>query len=182
MLRKILIGLGALAVILAIFAAVVAFLPSEYRVERSATISAPVETVFAQVNDFHKWEAWSPWAKLDPNAKATFAGASSGQGAKFSWSGNDKVGEGTMTLVESVPNQLVKIDVEFTRPFEGSTISEFAFRPQGSATVVTWASYGEQNFIGKAICVFVSMDRMLGGDMEKGLAQMKAVAEGAGWK
>jgi hypothetical protein len=177
MLRKFLIGLGALLLLLAGFAVVVAILPAEYRVERSATIGAPVETVFAQVNDFHRWEAWSPWAKLDPAAKATFAGAASGQGAKFSWSGNDKVGAGTMTLIESLPNQFIKIDVAFTRPFEGSTISEFAFRPQGSATVVTWASYGEQNFIGKAICLFVSMDRMLGGDMEKGLAQMKAVAE-----
>lgn len=177
MLRKILIGLGVLVVLLAIFAGIIALQPSEYRVERTATIVAPVETVFAQVNDFHKWEAWSPWAKLDPNAKATFDGASSGQGAKFSWSGNDQVGAGSMTLIESIPAQLIKIDVAFTRPFEGSTVSEFTFRPQGSATVVTWASYGAQNFIGKAICLFVSMDRMLGGDMEKGLAQMKSVAE-----
>ncbi|NWG24817.1 MAG: SRPBCC family protein [Pseudorhodoplanes sp.] len=179
MLRKILIGLGALVILLAVFAAVVALQPSEYRVERSTMIAAPVETVFAQVNDFHKWEAWSPWAKRDPNAKTSFHGAASGQGAKLSWSGNDQVGAGTMTLIESIPARLIKIDVAFTRPFEGSTISEFAFRPQGSATAVTWASYGEQNFIGKAICLFVSMDRVLGGDLEQGLAQLKAVAETA---
>ena len=83
-----------------------------------------------------------------------------------------------MTLIESIPAQLIKIDVAFTRPFEGSTVFEFTFRPQGSATVVTWASW-PQNFIGKAICLFVSMDRMLGGDMEKGLTQLKAAAEGA---
>lgn len=177
MLRKFLIGLGAFVVLLAAFAVVVALQPGEYRVERSVTVAAPPETVFAQVNDFRKWEMWSPWAKLDPNAKATFSGASQGQGAKFAWSGNDKVGEGTMTVIESIPAQLVKIEVTFTKPMEGSAISEFVFRPQGSATTVKWASSGEQNFIGKAICLFVSMDRMLGGDMDRGLAQLKAAAE-----
>ena len=178
MLRKILIGFGVLLVLLAVFSVVVALQPNEYRVERSVSIGAPPEIVFLQVNDFRKWEAWSPWAKLDPNAKATFSGASQGQGAKFAWSGNDQVGEGTMTLVESLPARLVKIDVEFTKPMVGSTISEFSFRPQGNATEVKWASYGAQNFIGKAICLFVSMDRMLGADMEKGLTQLKAATEG----
>lgn len=177
MLRKVLIGFGVLLVLLAGFAVAVAMQPNEYRVERSVSIVAPPEIVFLQVNDFRKWEAWSPWAKLDPNAKATFSGVSQGQGAKFAWSGNDQVGEGTMTLVESLPARLVKIDVEFTRPMQGSTISEFSFRPQGNATEVKWTSYGEQDFIGKAVGLFVSTDRMLGADMEKGLAQLKAVAE-----
>ena len=109
MLKKILI---ALAAIVAIFLIVVALQPSEFKVERSATIAAPPATVFDQVNDFHKWEAWSPWAKLDPNAKVTFEGPPSGTGTIMTWDGNDKVGQGKMTLTESQPNELVKINVD----------------------------------------------------------------------
>ena len=174
MLKKILIGL---VVLVALFAVVVALQPSEFRVARTAMISAPAPEVFAQVNDFRNWEGWSPWAKLDPAAKATFEGPAAGQGAVFAWSGNDKIGEGRMLLTESRPPQLVRIKVDFVKPFAGTSTSEFAFRPEGDRTAVTWSTYGPQSFVSKAICLFMNMDNMLGGDMEKGLAQMKSVAE-----
>lgn len=174
MLKKILIGL---VVLVALFAIVVALQPSEFRVARTAMISAPAPEVFAQVNDFRNWEGWSPWAKLDPAAKATFEGPAAGQGAVFAWSGNDKIGEGRMLLTESRPPQLVRIKVDFVKPFAGTSTSEFAFRPEGDRTAVTWSTYGPQSFASKAICLFMNMDKMLGGDMEKGLAQMKSVAE-----
>jgi len=113
MLKKILI---ALVVIIAALLVIVAIQPSEFRVERTTTIAAPADAVFAQVNDLHKWDAWSPWAKLDPAAKIIFDGADAGQGAAMSWSGNDKVGEGKMTIVESHPNDDIKIKVDFTKP------------------------------------------------------------------
>ena len=160
-----------------LFAVVVALQPSEYRISRSATVSAPAPDVFAQVNDFHNWEAWSPWAKLDPAAKTTFEGPAAGQGAVFAWSGNDKVGEGRMTLTESRPAELVRIRLDFVKPFAGTSTSEFTFKPAGNRTAVTWTMSGDQNFLEKAMCLFVSMDKMLGGEFEKGLAQMKSVAE-----
>jgi len=176
MLKKILIGFVS---VVAVFAVVVALQPSEYRISRSTTVAAPAPVVFAQANDFHNWEAWSPWAKLDPAAKTTFEGPASGEGAVFAWSGNDKVGEGRMTLVESRPAELVRIRVDFVKPFAGTSTSEFAFKPGGNRTVVTWTVSGHQNFLEKAMCLFVSMDKMLGGEFEKGLAQMKSVAEAA---
>ena len=178
MRRKILIGLGAVAVILGVFAIVVALQPSAFRIARTATIAAPPQAVFAQINDFDAWGAWSPWAKLDPAAKATFEGPSAGTGAIFRWSGNDKVGKGQMTLTESRPADLVRIKVDFVKPFEGSNTTEFTLKPEGNQTAVTWSMFGENDFIGKAICLFVDMDKMLGGDMKKGLSQMKAVVEG----
>jgi uncharacterized protein YndB with AHSA1/START domain len=178
MLRKILIGLAAVAAILGVFAIVVALQPSAFRIARTATIAAPAQDVFAQINDFRAWDAWSPWAKLDPAAKATFEGPPAGKGAIFRWSGNDKVGEGQMTLTESRPADLVRIKVDFVKPFEGSNTTEFTLKPEGNQTAVTWSMFGENNFIGKAMCLFVSMEKMLGPEMEKGLAQMKAVAEG----
>jgi len=114
----------ALAVIIAVFLIAVALQLSEFQVERSATMSAPPATVFDQVNDFHKWDAWSPWGKLDPNAKVTFEGPPSGTGTIMTWAGSDKVGEGKMTLTESRPDQLVKINVDFVKPFAGSSTSE----------------------------------------------------------
>ena len=177
MLRKILIGIAALIVL---FIAVVAMQPADFKVVRSATVSAPAAIVFAQVNDFHKWNAWSPWAKLDPAMKQAFEGPESGAGAVYSWEGNNEVGAGRMTLTESRPSEFVRIKLEFLKPFAAVNTTEFSFAPQGSdATSVTWSMEGKNNFISKAFCLFMNMDKMVGGDFEKGLAQMKAVAENA---
>ncbi|MDB6015704.1 MAG: polyketide cyclase [Pedosphaera sp.] len=176
MLIKILL---VLAVIVIAFLIVVTLQPAEYRVVRSTTISAPPAAVFAQVNDFHNWEAWSPWAKLDPAAKNTFAGAPAGVGAIFSWDGNSKVGAGQMTLADSQPDSLIKIKLDFIKPFPSTAIAEFTFKPEGNQTAVTWAMSGQKNFMSKAFCLFMNMDKMLGGEFEKGLANLKSVTETA---
>lgn len=176
MIIKILIGL---VVIVVVSAVIVALQPSEFRVVRSATISARAPAVFAQVNDFHKWEAWNPWAKLDPAMKQTYEGAPAGTGAIYTWSGNKEVGEGRMTLTESRPNELIRIKLEFFKPFRATNTAEFTFKPEGNQTTVTWSMTGENNFIAKAVHLFMNMDKMVGGQFEKGLAQMKSVVEAA---
>ena len=176
MIKKILIGLALVVVVLVI---IIALQPSTYRVERSATMNAPAPVVFAQVNDFHKWNAWSPWAKLDPAMKQTFEGAPAGTGAIYVWTGNKEVGEGRMTITESHPSDLVKIKLEFIKPFAANSDTVFTFKPEGNQTRVTWTMNGDKNFIAKAFHLFVNIDKMVGGDFEKGLAQMKSVAEAA---
>src|SRR5438105_10606226 len=119
MLRKALLGVAATVIAtLLVFGIVVAMQPSEFRITRSTKISAPPPAVFEHVNDFHNWDAWSPWAKLDPEAKNSFEGASAGEGAIFRWSGNDKIGEGSMTLIESRESELIRIKLDFIRPFK----------------------------------------------------------------
>jgi hypothetical protein len=177
MLKKILIGLTVLA---ALFLVVVALQPSEFQVERTATIAAPQADVFARVNDLHKWDAWSPWAKLDPNAKISFEGPEAGQGAAMSWAGNDKVGEGKMTIAESRPSDEVKLKVDLVKPFAGTSTSQFAFKPEGDGTSVTWAMSAHHNFLEKAFCLVMGGKKMVGDDLAKGLAQLKAVAEAKG--
>ncbi|MSR58660.1 MAG: polyketide cyclase [Planctomycetaceae bacterium] len=179
MLKKIALGFVAL---LAAFAAFVSMQPAEFQVVRSTGVAAPAAVVFSQVNDFHNWEEWSPWAKLDPTAKNTFEGPTAGTGSIFKWSGNDEVGEGIMTVLESHPNDLIRINLEFVRPFADTSITEFTFVPNGEKTVVTWSMSGRKNFISKAVCLFMNMDKTVGGDFEKGLAKMKAIAEGAAKK
>ena len=174
MLRKILI---AVAVLIVVFVIVVAMQPAEFRVSRSATFAATPAAVFAQVNDLHKWDAWSPWAKLDPNAKNSFEGPAAGVGAAMTWSGNNEVGEGRMTITESRPDELVRFRLDFMKPMSGTSTAEFTFKPDGGTTVVTWTMSGTNGFIGKAVGLFMNCDKMLGDYFEKGLASMKAIAE-----
>jgi hypothetical protein len=174
MLKKILI---ALVVLIAAFAGYVAMQPDDLLIQRQATIAAPPAAVFEQVNDLHKWDAWSPWAKMDPQAKIGFEGPASGKDAAFTWSGNDKIGEGRMTIVDSRPTELVDINVAFTKPFENTSSSKFEFKPDANQTLVTWSMGGRQNFIEKAMCIVFNGKKMIGDEMEKGLSNLKTVAE-----
>ena len=176
MLVKILI---ALAVVVAGLVVVIALQPADFRVSRTATIAAPAPVVFAQVNDFHNWTAWSPWAKLDPAMKQTYEGAAAGPGAVYAWVGNREVGEGRMTIVESRPSDLIRVKLDFVKPFAGTSVAEFTFRPEGDRTAVTWTMTGEKNFVAKAIHLVMNMDRMIGDQFDRGLAAMKTVAEAA---
>ena len=175
LLTKILLGLVVLVGVLAI---VVAVQPAEFHVSRSATIAAPPAAVFAQVNDFHLWDAWSPWTKKDPNCQNSFEGPSSGKGAGFRWSGNSEVGEGSMTITESKPNELIRIKLEFVRPFAGTDDVEFTFKPVGDQTAVTWTMDGQKNFMTKAIGLVMNCEKMCGDQFDQGLASIKSIAEG----
>ena len=131
----------------------------------------------AQVNDLQNWNSWSPWAKLDPNVKNTFSGPTAGTGACFAWAGNSQVGEGNMTITESRPNELVALNLVFVKPFAGTSTTEFTFKPEGDQTNVTWAMSGKNNFIAKAMSLFIDCDKMVGRQCEKGLGKLKAIAE-----
>jgi hypothetical protein len=174
MLKKILV---AFAVAVAVLALVIATRPADYKVERSVTVSAPAAVAYAQVADFHAWEAWSPWAKLDPGMKAKYGGPASGTGATYHWTGNDKVGEGRMTITGARPGSEVAIRLEFVKPMEDVATTTFSFTPDGAATKVSWAMAGKLGFIGKAMCMMKSMDAMIGADFEKGLAALKEISE-----
>ena len=162
-------------VLLAIFLIVVTLQPTNFRITRSATLPAPPATVFAEVNDFHRWEAWSPWARLDPHANNSYAGMSSGEGAMFSWEGNNKVGAGRMTLIDSHPDELIRIKLEFFKPFEAVHTSEFTFAPADAGTLVTWTMSGKNSFLAKAMTLVMNCDKMVGGQFEKGLDNLRAV-------
>jgi hypothetical protein len=166
-----------LLVLVGVIVALTEAQPAEYRITRSATFDAPPSKAFEHVNNFHKWEAWSPWAKLDPAAKNTFEGPDAGTGAIFKWAGNNEVGEGNMILTESLPSERIKLKLNFVKPFEDTCDVEFTFKAKGDQTVVTWTMTGERKFLGKAICMVMNMEKMVGGSFEEGLANMKKVVE-----
>lgn len=175
MAKKILLGVVA---VLALFALVVAFQPAAYRVSRSTSIAAPPAVAYAQVADFHNWERWSPWAKIDPAMKTTYEGQPGAVGSSYYWTGDNKVGEGRMTISSIAPAQSVAIKLEFLRPFAATNATRFGFAPEGGGTRVTWDMDGSKGgFVGKAFGLFMDFDKLVGGDFEKGLLQLKAVSE-----
>ena len=177
MAKKILIVLAVLSIGLYV---VISLQPSTFSVQRSAAMAAPPSRVFAQVNDLQAWDGWSPWMELDPNPRKTISTPSAGKGATFTWSGNDKIGEGRLTILDSKPYELVDIEQVFIRPFAGKARMAFTFASAGDGTKVTWRMDGTNDFIGKALCMVMNMDAMLGKDFERGLANMKAVVEKGG--
>lgn len=173
------IVLGAFAALVAAFLGFAAMQPDEFRVSRSIVIAAPAAAVFEQVNTLRNWEAWNPWGKLDPDMKLTYAGPPAGSGAGYAWEGNNQVGTGRTTIVESRPPEYIRLKLEFMKPFSATNTGEFTFRPAGSATEVTWSMSGRSNLLAKAMHLVFDMDKMVGGMFEQGLANMKAVAEAA---
>ncbi len=178
MIKKVLLAILLIFVVAILgFVAAAALQPDEFTITRSASMNAAPEIVFEQINDFHKWESWSPWAKMDPEMKVTYSGAESGVGAVYEWSGNSEVGSGKMTITQSRPSELVKIDLEFTEPFAAKNVTEFILRPETGGTSVTWTMTGKNNLMAKAFGLVMNMDKMIGSDLEKGLAQIKSVTE-----
>lgn len=177
MLKKFVIGLVAIIAVVAAVLAAAAFQPDSFRVQREVTIQAPPAKVFALVDDFRQWPAWSPWEKLDPAMKRTLGGPATGKGATYAWEGNDDVGRGRMEITDSAAPARLAIKLDFIEPFASSNTTEFSFDPAGAGTRVVWVMHGPMPFISKLISVFVSMDRMIGKDFEAGLANLKAAAE-----
>ncbi|MFP2963004.1 SRPBCC family protein [Myxococcus sp. 1LA] len=173
MLKKILVGLAA---VILLFVGFVATRPDTFTYQRSAVLPVSSDVAFALVNDFHRWTEWSPWDGLDPQQKRTYSGPASGTGADYTWVGNDQVGEGRMTITDSKANEQVTIRLEFIKPFAATNTTTFTFSPTEGGTQVVWAMSGENNFMSKAMSLFMDMDAMIGKDFEKGLATMKDVA------
>lgn len=174
MIINILLGFAALIALLAGF---IASRPGQFRITRRIAIAAPVELAFAQVNDLHLWQEMSPYVKADPDAQYTFAGPRAGVGASLAWTGNKDLGEGRLTVTESQPNELVRMRLEFFKPFTATNTAEFTFAGIGGETEASWSMYGKSKFMCKAFGLFLNMDKMIGDQFEEGLAQMKANAE-----
>jgi Polyketide cyclase / dehydrase and lipid transport len=172
MIKKILL---ALVILVGGFLAFAASRPADFRITRSATLSAPPAAVFAEVNDFHRWDAWSPWARLDPKCLTTYEGKEFGEGAAFTWSGNSEVGVGRMSILESRPSDLIRISLVFSEPMEADNLTEFTFQPEGTGTRVTWTMTGKNDFMGKVMDLILNCDKMVGSQFEEGFANLQKI-------
>lgn len=176
MLKIVVIGV---VVVIAAVLAYAATRPNTFAVKRSIVIDAPPETLVALLEDFHQWRAWSPWEKLEPDMDRTYEGPERGVGAAYGWTGK-KVGAGRMEILKVIPAQEVEIRLDFLKPFKTTNTTIFAFAPEGAATRVTWTMTGGVPFVSKLMGLVFDMDKMIGKDFEKGLADMKVEAEKRG--
>ena len=167
----------AFVVVAVLLVAWVATRPAKFALSRSASIAAPAAAVYAHVADLRRWTSWSPWEGLDPTIGRTYSGSEAGVGAVYEWKGNAKVGAGRMTIVDARERAFVELRLEFFRPWRATNRSTFALREEGGKTEVTWSMSGANTTMGKLLSLVVSMDRMVGGDFERGLARLAAVAE-----
>lgn len=143
---------------------------------RTTVINAPAATIHALINDFHEWMKWSPWEGLDPELKRTYSGAAAGVGADYAWEGNGKAGTGTMAITSSTPDR-IEIALEFLKPFKASNVATFTFAETGNGTKVDWTMSGERN-VAFAVLGKLFFDKAIAKDFDKGLASLKAAAEG----
>ena len=150
---------------------------SGYQVQRSTTINAEPAQVYGNVVDFHRWESWSPWEGLDPEMKKTYNGTDGAVGSSYAWSGNRKAGEGSMTITEATEPSKVEIDLRFLKPFKPQSVTTFDLEPVDDATRVTWTMVGSYTAMSRIFSVFMPMEKLVGGDFEKGLAELKARVE-----
>lgn len=151
--------------------------PDTFKVQREVSIKAPPQKVAALLTDFREWKSWSPWETLDPGMQRTYSGPDSGKGARYAWQGNDKVGAGRMEITEAAQPERTVIKLDFLKPFESHNTTTFTMTPEGDGTRVNWTMTGPSPYVSKVMTVFVSMDKMIGKDFEKGLTNLKAAAE-----
>lgn len=169
----------AIILFLSIFALLgyAAIKPDTFRVERALGIAAPAEKIFALINDFHQWSAWSPFEKMDPAMKKNFSGAAAGTGAVYEWEGNAKAGKGRIEITEAAPSSKITMKLDMFKPFPANNLVVFTLEPQRDETYVTWVMQGPQSFMAKVMGVLMNCDKMVGGQFEEGLARLKSIVE-----
>lgn len=151
--------------------------PDAFQVTRSVSINAAPEKIFPLIDDLHNFNRWNPFLKQDPDIKLTYSGPASSEGAVHEWAGNRHVGKGRLEITESAPASKVAMKLDMIEPIEGHNNVEFILEPRDGTTTVRWSMSGESAYIAKVMGVFVSMDKMIGGAFENGLADLKAMAE-----
>ena len=170
--------LFVLCCVVVVSVALISMRADEFHVSRTIQIHSNPEVVFNEVNDLHRWQGWSPWSKLDPQAKIEFRGPLSGLGSELIWSGNEEIGVGRMSIVESHPYDRIRLQLEYEKPFVATNVSEFSFSTEQGGTVVRWSMSGHNTLVSKAVSIFVDCDKMLGDQFEAGLRALKKVSEG----
>jgi hypothetical protein len=174
---KILKGLVGLAIVLILAFVVLSFLgPKDYEVERSKEINASAADVYNQVVNFENWESWSAWREKDPGATYNIIGEDGKVGTKQTWKG-DKSGEGSMEILEALPNEIVSHILLFTKPFEAESKTRFEIESIDSTrSKLTWRMTGKnEGAFFRVWALLQPMDNAIGPDFERGLFKLDSV-------
>jgi hypothetical protein len=174
----IVIGIGAVMITAILLVLVIAAAkPNRFRVERSIGIAAPAVKIFPLLDDLRQQRLWSPYEQKDPGMKRTYSGAERGAGAIYEWDGDKNIGAGRQEIVSAAANERIEGKIDFFRPMKANNRFELLLRPAANGTNVTWAIFGPMPFSSRIFSVFMDFDKMIGSDFEKGLIELKQVAE-----
>ncbi len=176
MFKKILVGLVLVIGLLSVY---VALQSSHFEITREMQMNASADRIFPYINNSRKANDWMPWKDSDPKVQMSYSGPEEGVGSISTWDSEGQMGTGKAEVVESIPNKSVKTQLTYTKPMEMSQLAEISLAPQANGTVVRWTVTGENTFIGRFVCMFMNMDKMVGGEFEKGLAKLKGMVEAA---
>lgn len=178
---KILKIIGIAIAVLAVVLAAIGFIsPKQYDVHRSVVIKAPAATVYHTVSHFQNFKNWSPWQHLDSAMTTSLEGTDGTVGAKYSWKGNDHVGEGALTFTKLEPDSYIEQELAFVKPFESRATTYMQLAAAEGGTQLTWGMKGENDFVSRIfMTVMGGMDKVIGKDYEQGLANLKMLCEAA---
>lgn len=151
--------------------------PKEYRLERSAVTTANPGAVYVVMCDFNRFKDWSPFVKLDPNAKIAVEGTPCTPGHAYTWDGNDDAGAGKMTIVNLVPDRTVAIKLEFTRPMPDTADTSWSVVSEGGQNKIVWEMHGVNGTLMQKVFSMLFMEKMMGPMFDDGLASLKKLAE-----
>ncbi len=173
-LKVILYSIGGLALLYVILGLVG---PKNYHVERSMVVNGSSDLVWNEVSHFRNWERWSPWQEMEPDVKHIYEGEDGAVGSVMKWEGDkNKTGTGQMTFSAMDPNKKINYDLMFIVPFESKSNGYFTFEgAENNKTKVIWVNEGDISFAMRPMMMFMNMDKMLGGDFERGLFRIDSV-------
>ncbi len=177
MLKKIGLGVGVLVLGVLGYAAIK---PSEFFISRELVIQSSPNAIFPYINSSKVSHEWMPWKDSDPSVQMQFSGPDYGLGSKATWDGKGKMGTGSAEVVESIVDKSVKTQLTYTKPMVMSQLAEVSLTPTEQGTVVKWSVSGKSSFVGRLFCLFMNMDKMVGGEFEKGLGRLKTLVENKG--
>lgn len=150
---------------------------AEFEVVRQTVVAAEPARIHGLIADFREWKRWSPWEDLDPQLRRMYSGPNTGSGARYAWEGNRKAGAGTMEITTSSERE-IRVRISFEKPWRATNTAVFSLLPAPEGTKVVWLTTGTRTWPMRLLGRFFSIDRLLGRDFEKGLARMRAAAEG----
>lgn len=178
MLDIALIAAAVVGGLVVIVVAVAATRPDRFRVARSVSVQAPPKQVFDLINSPRAMNTWNPFDRQDPTIVGTYSGPDSGVGARYAFE-SPRAGKGSFEIVDAIAPSIVTMRLLMSRPMACDNRVEFLIEPlSDAASRVTWAMTGPLPLFGRVLHMAINMDRMVGGMFEKGLAELKVIAEG----
>ena len=164
--------LGYLAVaLLILFVLLGIFMPKDIDLNVSRDIDTPIPVLYNIVNDISTQTAWNPWMQSDETMQVVFSEQTSGMGASYSWT-SENSGNGSQTIVNSIPNQMVEMDVVFED--QDPSNASVSFQPSKDGTQVTWAFQGRIGFPMNILGPFFK--RSIRSSYKKGLKSLEDLA------